>query len=131
MSIELTDEQKLIAQCLEITIGTPLDVTAETDQYDNLKAVYSSLTPDQLIQLLEAKGGYGGVWTEFDAEDESTWPIELDVVMTNLGYGWLFYPSESEEHYQELEWEISTDGFIYKVGANVTHWCELPKFKGE
>jgi len=66
-------------------------------------------------------------WHKFDKEDATTWPEEQEPVQTNLGYGWLFYPYESEEYYEALEWEVTEDGCVYKTNAPVTYWANCQR----
>ena len=72
-------------------------------------------------------------WTRFDIKDRSTWPPELEMVCTDQGMGWLFYPIDNDdgwmfysinndECWQELEWETTNDGVSYMTGLHVTYW---------
>lgn len=77
-----------------------------------------------------SRRNYEPVWIEFNLKNESTWP-KFDVeVVTNIGgchtglegewirYGQMFFKSIKE-------------GEEKNVTKLITHWCELPEFKGE
>lgn len=93
-----------------------------------------SLTDQQLIDLLKERGySEPPKWVEFDAEDESTWPMHFKPVMTDIGQGYLFRYKNADN---KCQWNcvVHRDGFCTMMMVdNVKRWYYLPKppTKGE
>ena len=133
--IELTDEQLNRADSILSMDRTGIrDCTIESA----VLAVISFLTLQQIKQLAEQHDASMVQWVEFDAEDESTWPITCgtnasEVVINQLGANciylsedniWFSVTGESKED------EINSIFSIKEqITYTVTHWSYLPQPK--
>ena len=70
------------------------------------------------IDFLERQGYSVLKWVEFDADNESTWPLDDEIVLTQ-SHQTLWFDGF------EVEWKSDA---TYSIDS-VTHWCELPQRK--